>query len=255
MIKMNMLMFLTILEAFVIVALLAIFWYFRAKKYKPYFDANTQPELFIKRWLTHVIEYTRIHAMTFNKAAKRGEADAIEQRLNMVARLNWLSLERDFIERGKPKAEYWTKLSKQIGLLLKRWKMVKFINELPDADAIDAALTTEPGEASNVDEKDTLSDYQYDEEDGPPPTDLKERVAYLEKQLRKLSSYKSLFFGLQSTYDEVQKSYKKLKKSLSTMALNAEQTEALQKMLAEHEANESSLEAKLKQMEVKLNFV
>lgn len=260
MIKMNVFVFLSILEAFVIVVLVAIFWYFRAKKYEPYFEANTQPEQYIKRWLTNVMEYTRLHAMSLNKAAKKGDPEAIERRLNMVARLNWLSTERDFVEVGMPKTQYWVDISRHINKLLKRWISVKFIDGAPDGQAIAAALAPRAGEEADTpaesaaadaqaDDADTASDLPYDEEDGPPPKDLKARVAYLEKQVRKLSSYKSLFFGLQSTYEEVQKSYKKLKKSLSTMALDAEQADVLQKLLADHEAHESSLEEKLRQLE------
>lgn len=260
MIKMNVFIFLSIVEAFVIVVLVAIFWYFRARKYKPYFEANTQPDQYIKRWLTNVMEYTRLHAMSLNKAAKKGDPEAIERRLNMVARLNWLSTERDFVEMGMPKTQYWVDISRHINKLLKRWISVKFIEGAPDGQAIAAALAPRAGEEAGTpaesaaadvqaDDVDTASDLPYDAEDGPPPKDLKARVAYLEKQVRKLSSYKSLFFGLQSTYEEVQKSYKKLKKSLSTMALDAEQADVLQKLLADHEAHESSLEEKLRQLE------
>ena len=260
MIKMNVFILLTLLEAFVAVAILAGFWFFRARKYKPYFEANTAPDQYIKRWLGTVIDYTRQRAMSLNGAAKKGDPEAIESRLNMVARLNWLSTERDFVELGKPNKEYWENLNRHINKLLKRWQSAKFIDAPPDAEAISTALAPRPGEApaaeaeTNSAEAEYESDgsdseLPYDAEDGPPPKDLRARVAYLEKQLRKFASYKTLFFGLQSTYEEVQKSYKKLKKSLSTMALQNEEAETLRTILADHEAHELSLTEKLKELE------
>jgi len=256
MIELDTYLFLTILEAITILGLLAGFLYFRVKKYKPFFEAKKHPDSFLKKYLEETIGKTKKYAASLESAAEKGDTDAKEHRQSMVARLNWLELEKEFVNRKKIKSSFWIKLNTRINKLLNRWQSNGIITALPDeatinnilaedeTDSSDSRSSSDPqDEASYANQKNTIT---FDEGDSKQ---LKKRIKELEKQVRNLSSYKALFFGLQNTYNAMVKSYKELKKSLFELNLNTDESEKLKEILNTHDDKQNELESKMKNLE------
>jgi len=258
MIELDTYLLLTILEAITILGLLAGFLYFRVKKYKPFFEANKHPDTFLKTYLEETIGRTKKYAISLEAAAEKGDTDAKEHRQSMVARLNWLELEKEFVKRKKIEPSFWVKLNTKINKLLNRWQSNGLIEVLPDETTINGILTEETTTTDSSDPKPPSAEQDdntyanqkntitFDEGDSKQ---LKARIKELEKQVRNLSSYKALFLGLQNTYNAMVNSYKELKRSLFDLNLNADESEELKEILNEHEDKQHELESKMKNLE------
>lgn len=242
-IEINLAILLVVGEVVIMLLTLTVFFYLRARKYKPYYEANTDLPTYVKRYLGKTIELTRAYARKITDAASGGEINAMKRRQNMVARLNWLVLERDFV-LNKPDRGYWDDINFRITKLLKRWDEIQFIDNPPDEKMVVAALSENPAQV--IREHATRP---VDTESEATIKALKERAQYLEKQVRKLSSYKSLYQGIENSYEALRRSYKKLKNTVTGLELKAEDKEKLEKVLSEHEAIEQSMDSKLKEME------
>ncbi len=240
---MSMYMLYGILEGLLIFGGIALFFYLRAKKYKPFYDHGTNPEEFHKRYLQQSLSLTRDYAHSLNKAASNGDPKAIKAQQLLVARMNWLTLEKDFVFIGKPSETYWQHLSKKIQSLLKRWEMAQFIDRQPDEKIVAAVVNSddiEPG-ASGEPAKDTAND------DGI----LHKQIAALKKQVHNLSDYKELYFTQQNAYREMSDAYKQLKSALNSLEMEAENAAKLRELLASHEQNEEIMEQQIKEMEAR----
>lgn len=261
-IEIKLYMLLGLAEMLVVLSIVIFILYRKVKLYKPHYRANTTPTDYIKEYLNKALDFTRKRATKLAPDASRGEPTALKQRKSLVARLNWLVLEKDFVAFEFPKTNYWEDINYRIQKMLKRWEEIAFIDAPPDDNAIARAL----GEDEVISSDGPLDDEFFDSEGleeydpekgdiskvGPQGTTedaLRRRVQYLEKQVRKLASYKTLYYGLQNSYDGMQKSYKNLKKTISEMHLNADDAERLKNMISEHEAAEDKLKQKMKQME------
>lgn len=245
MVELNLWVVLTVIEALIILVLLSVFLYLRMKKYKPYFLANTQPEDFIRKYLRKTIEQTRRHAKSLQSRADDGDRVAIKEQQNMVARLNWLILERDFVTATKPSTTFWGNISARIKKLLKRWTEVGFIDGPPDRQQISqatAGVEHEHGDGARHTAINKVDGNDHERE-------LKSRISYLEKQVQKLASYKQLFYGLQSTYDSVVKSYKEMKHQVFDMEFEVADKEKLKNLLEQQEASQHDMEDQMKQMQ------
>ncbi len=250
MIELNIYLFFFFLE--VIFALLVVVAVLikRIKKYKPYYEANTSPQEYFKKYFSAAIKFTRSYAQKINFEAENGDKLAIKRRKYMVARLNWLVLERDFIATSKPIPSYWDDINFRIKKMLTRWTEAEFISELPDGEIVTRALRN----TSDEDSDDlALSSRKSTTDASPEESRLRERIQYLEKQVIQLSSYKTLFEGLQNTYDSLKQSYKKLKEAIQSLELSSDDAERLKQIINDHESAESVLDAKLKDMEDQQN--
>ena len=244
-----------ILEGLLIVGGIAAFFYLRARKYKPYYEHGTKPEDFHKRYLQQSIDHTRDYAHSLQKAADSGDENAIETQKLLVARLNWLNLEQDFVSTEKPDAGYWRRLNTKIRSLLKRWELAKFIEHPPDESIVASVVkgsTQEPNAAKGVDlaadssvggDK-ALVEFTSD-------ADLEKQVEALKKQVRNLASYKDLYFTQQHAYKEMAEAYTELKTALKSMETEAENAAKLRELLASHEQNEEIMEQQIQEMEAR----
>ncbi len=259
MIELDLYLALTILEAITILGLLTGFLYFRVKKYQPFFEAKKHPDIFLKKYLEETIGRTKKYAISLEAAAEKGDIEAKEHRQNMVARLNWLALEKEFVKRKKIEPSFWDQLNIKINKLLNRWQSNGLIEALPTETTINEILTEEMTKKTDFNDPMTPSEQQdksayanqkntitFDESDSKQ---LKTRIKELEKQVRNLSSYKALFLGLQNTYNAMVNSYKELKQSLFELNLNEDESEELKEILNEHENKQHELESKMKNLE------
>jgi len=265
MIELNFYVFLVILESTAILALLAGFLYWRVRKYKPFFDLKQNPDLFLKKYFKNIIKATKSYATSLNNAAEEGDEKAKKHRQSMVARLNWLELEHDFVERNKPNIKFWKKLNKRISCVLKRWQLAGIIQKLPDEQTINSILA--PPTPSIEDEnsfefdanpgKENILDIGDDDQDPTPIGDSldndsegdKKRITQLEKKVRNLSSYKALYLGLQNNYNEILTANKNLKKNIFSLEFDAANTEKLTSLFNKHDAQQQTLEDKMNNLE------
>ncbi len=250
MIELNIYLFFVLLEVlFALLVIIAVLIK-RIKKYKPHYEANTSPQEYFKKYLLTAIKFTRGYAQQINTEAENGEKLAIKRQKYMVARLNWLVLERDFITTTKPIKSYWDDINFRIGKMLTRWTEAGFINELPDGEIVTRSLRADGNDRLEGTGRDSR------EKESAPSLEenkLRERIKYLEKQVIQLSSYKTLFEGLQKTYDGLRESYKNLKEAIQGLELSSEDAERLKQIINDHESAETVLDSKLKEMEEQQN--
>lgn len=235
MIKMNFLVFLSVLEVTFIVMVIAVIQAFLIKKYRPYYLANTRPELVLRKYIQRLINLTRKFGAGFEKAAADGDQSAYRTRQNMTARLNWLVLERDFASTVHPDIRYWEDINKRIKEMLSKWKEVEIIKEPPDLEIIRLGL--DGGENSGSSSS-----------TGTSP-EAKAEIASLKKRIFAMSGYEQMYKEMDLAYQTLDDTYNDLKKSLKDLELEAGEAEKLRDMLKQQEAQEASLGAMMDEME------
>ena len=235
MMKISFFLFLGMLEFMLILAIIIGIQFFFLKKYRPYFLANTKPEMFLRKYIQYLIKHTRKFAKGFTKAAENGDEIAIQTRQNMTARLNWLILERDFAITAKPDIRYWEDINTRIQDMLSHWKEIKIIKEPPDLATIELAL-------------DDLSD-EIDFDNLDIDEAVKQKIAELTKKANASSRYESMYNEMEIAYQTLEGSYVDLRDSVSNLKLEAEEAEKLKAIVAEQEANQQSLNAMMEEIE------
>lgn len=248
--------FYAILEVVILMALLVLYQWRLIRRYKPYYIANRKPTIFIRRYLEKALKYTRDYANSLKGKADEGKKWAIEHRQNLVARLNWLVLERDFLTDDKPDRPYWNDMNARITRLLKQWDLVGFTDGRPDADAVTRTLTDDDRAAIAAAGDDLLPDLprekvHHDHADLPAEIDpaVKARIKFLERQVHQLDAYQKMFFGLQETYNGLKTHYRKMKNELFGLKISAEHAEELKVIIQQHEMHEQEMEDKLHEVE------
>jgi len=256
MVEMPGFIFYGILEVIIVLLFVILYQWRQIRKYKPFFMANKKPTIFIRKYLEKALKYTRDYANTLKPLADQGKRSAIEHRQNLVARLNWIVLERDFLIDETPDKPYWDDMNNRISRLLDQWDLVGFTKGRPDADAITRALTDEDKAVISA-ENDFLPDLP---EDGKSLTDhngipkdidpaAKARIKFLERQVHQLDSYQKMFFGLQETYNGLKKHYRKMKNQIFDLKIDSEHAEELKVIIQQHEMHEKEMEDKISQAE------
>ena len=241
-----------VLEIVVVLVAICFFLYRKVKLYKPHYQANTRPDDYIRSYLKLALEHTRKYAQSLEADANNGVIDAMKKRVNLVARINWLTLERDFVSNVVPNHTYWDDISYRIQKMLKRWEEAE-VMELPPLETAVSALLSESSENMDIESFDPEKhDIRRLGPQGDTDDRLRERVRYLEKQVVKLASYKTLYFGLQNTYEGMQKSYKTLKRKIQELSLDAAESEHLKGLLAEHEQAEKAMENQMAQVKERM---
>jgi len=240
MIKMNFLLFLGLVELTFIFLVIAIIQNWLIKKYKPYYQANTRPEIFLRKYLQRLITQTRKFGSGFEKLAAEGDQSAYKTRQNMTARLNWLILERDFATTNNPDIRYWEDLNKRIKKMLKKWVEVEFIKEPPDLKDIKLAIDDD-NESAGGDGTSTGSTGVSGEAEN--------EINELKKRLYATSRYETMYKEMDVAYEMLDNSYNDLKKSLGNLELEANEADKLRELLQQQEAQEQSLEAMMDEME------
>ena len=205
------------------------------KKYRPYFLANTRPEMFLKKYIQYLIKHTRKFARGFNKSAKSGDETAIKTQQHMTARLNWLILERDFATTTRPDIRYWEDINSRIQDMLANWKEVEYIKEPPDVEIVELAIDGKPED--------------FDFENADLDENVQSQIAALKKKAGAVSSYESMYKEMEMAYQTLEASYKELRDSVSDLKVDANETEKLKSIIAAQEANEDSLNAMMEEME------
>ena len=261
-VEIKLYLLLGIAEVLVVLLIVAFILYRKVKLYKPHYQANTSPVDYVKRYYNKALDHTRKYAAKLAPDASKGDPAALKKRKSMVARLNWLVLEKDFVSFEYPNASFWDDINFRIQKMLKRWEEIAFIDAPPSDDVVTRILDEDGEGASDKDDGEEYLDEEGTQEYDPERGDisksgpqgltneaLKRRVSYLEKQVRKLGSYKTLYYGLQNSYEGMQKSYKALKRTISDMQLNSEDAEKLKQAIADHEASENKLKQQMDQMD------
>ncbi len=250
MIELNTYLFYGLLDILIVLIVVIAVLTKRLKKYKPYYEANTSPNDYFKKYLALAIKFTRDYAQKISSDAENGDKQAIKRQKHMVARLNWLVLERDFISTTKPISSYWNDINFRISKLLTHWTEANLITELPNEKILTHSLRNTSNEGLDNDGLNSpLSGkiFQPDTENSK----FRERIKYLEKQVLQISSYKTLFEGLQNTYDSLKESYKKIKEAVQELELDADNSKRLKHIIDEHESAESIMEDQVKTMKDK----
>jgi len=205
------------------------------KKYRPYFMANTRPELFLRKYIQYLIKHTQKFAKGFEKSSEDGDEIAIKTRQNMAARLNWLVLERDFAATTRPDIRYWEDINTRIRDMLTHWKEVEYIKEPPDIEMVKLTIDGKPED--------------FDFENANIDENVKKQIQSLKKKASAVSSYESMYNEMEMAYQTLEASYKELRDSVSDLKMDAGETEKLKAIIAAQEANESSLNDMMTEME------
>ena len=236
MIKMNFLLFLSVLEVTFILLVIVFIQAIFIKKYRPYYMANTRPELFLRKYIQRIIKQTRKFASGFEKLAEEGDKAAYKTRQQMVARLNWLVLERDFATTTHPDIRYWEDLNKRIKEMLSKWKEVEIIKEPPDIEIIHLALDDDDDDSPNG-------------SGSGGNAAASAEIASLKKRIFAMSGYESMYKEMEVAYQTLDNTYNELKDSLKNLELEASEADKLRELLKQQEAQEESLGAMLDEME------
>ncbi|MDH5232086.1 MAG: hypothetical protein OEY38_18635 [Gammaproteobacteria bacterium] len=246
MIELDKYLLYSILETIALLLVWVIFLLSRVKKYKPYYLANKEPLDFLRKHIDFTLHVTREHARSLNHDADQGEAKAIIMRRHLVARLNWLVLERDFLTVEEPDEMYWHDMDHRIDRLLSNWEMVGFIEERPDDKNIKQTLSDTPHLAKNS-ESDFLPDLPEAVEKDSQATLAK--IDYLERKLAEMAGFQDMYLGLKNTFDNLSNSYRQLKHDIADINLEAEQAKILRGILKQHEINERTLSQEMQEIE------
>lgn len=236
MFEINFYLFLAICELIIILLTTVIIQAIFLRKYRPYYMANTRPELFLRKYLQHLISLSRQYGNSLQKAASDGDPTAVLHRQHMAARLNWLIMERDFTTTTKPDNKYWQDISLRIKNMLKRWHEVEFIKEPPDIKTINLALDTPDLET-------------LDFENADIDAAAKTQIASLKKQLIAISAYEPMYREMQSAYKTLEDSYNELNNLVNQLQLESDKVTILKGIVQRKEANENNLAAMMEEME------
>jgi len=235
MIELNFYFFLAVLELLVVLVIIVLVQGFFLKKYRPYFMANTRPELFLRKYIQRLIKQTQKFAKPFSKSAAEGDDTAIKTQQHMTARLNWLVLERDFAVTTEPDIRYWEDLNNRIKSMLKEWKEVEIIKEPPELKVVKLAID------SNVDDID-FENMDIDQA-------AKDEITALKARNQTLSSYEQMYKEMDLAYRTLEESYNELKNGFDGVELEAKEAEKLRKIIEQQEANEANLNAMIEEVE------
>jgi len=236
MIEINFYLFLAICELIVIFLIIVIVQSIFLKKYRPYYMANTRPELFLRKYLQHLINLSRQHGNSLQKKAAEGDPSAVLNRQHMAARLNWLILERDFAFTSTPDSTYWEDINIRIKQMLKRWHEIEFIKEPPDLKAINLALDTPDLDSLDFDNAD------IDEA-------AKTQIASLKKKVLALSGFESMYREMETAYKTLETSYDELNALVNQLQLESDKVAILKGIVERKEANEKNLADMMEEME------
>jgi len=238
MIKMNFLVFLSLMEITFIVLVIAVVQAFFIKKYRPYYLSNTRPELFLRKYIQRMIKQTRKFGAGFEKAADEGDTSAYKTRQQMTARLNWLVLERDFATTIHPDIRYWEDINHRIKEMLSKWKEVEIIKEPPDLKIIRLAMDADDDDGGSGGSSGTgISE------------EAKAEITSLKKRVFAMSGYESMYNEMEMAYQTLDGTYNDLKNSLNDLQLEAGEADKLRDLLKQQEVQEESLGAMLDEME------
>ena len=234
MMKMNFLLFLSVLEVMFILFVVVLIQAFFIKKYRPYYLANTRPDGFLRKYIQRLIKQTRAFATGFEQAAADGDMSAYRTRQRMTARLNWLVLERDFAVTTEPDIRYWEDINRRIKDMLTKWKEVEIIKEPPDIQVIKLAIDADHGDgikASGI------------------SSEAKSEISELKKRLKTMAGFEAMNKEMDLAYQTLDNTYNDLKTSLKDLELEAGEAEKLRNLLKQQEAQEESLGAMMDEME------
>ncbi|MDH5300735.1 MAG: hypothetical protein OEW58_05165 [Gammaproteobacteria bacterium] len=234
-----------LVEAVIVLAALVVYLYFRQRKLKTYALAQVDEREFHKRYFKKLIKETRDYAKKLNAPAEAGDNTAIKYRQHMVARLNWLSLERDFVCIEKPNDTYWTNINRKIAQLLNRWQQADLVDGPPDTRIIDQMIEN----SELIDDTQIEHHHNKNSVEINYDSQAQKEIEKLKKQLRNLNGYKALYHSQQNAYAKMVDSYKKLKHSLTELELESGNSEKLRKLLSQHEMTENMMEDQMKEME------
>ncbi|MDH5377689.1 MAG: hypothetical protein OEX00_05165 [Gammaproteobacteria bacterium] len=235
-IELDIYLFYGLIEVIIIVALVAAFVFRKNREYKPYFLANVHPSVLVRRYIKKALENTRRHATSLEKDVNEGDRSAVVQRRNMVARMNWLVLERDFLSDKMEDEQYWQEMSNRISRLLDQWDLAGIVSSKPDVNVVKRTLGGGDGEGINHALEEKIREQ-------------KARIKYLEKQVHQLDSYRGLYEGIEGTYGNMKKSYKKMKNQLFDLQIEADKADKMHSIIREHESTEETLEQHINTVE------
>lgn len=235
MIHLNFYFFLAILELLVVLLIIAIIQGVFLKKYRPYFMANTRPEIFLRKYIQRLIKQTKKFAKPFSKAAQNGDDTAIRTQQQMTARLNWLILERDFAVTTQPDIRYWEDINKRIKDMLNYWKEIEVIKEPPELQIVKLAMESD--------------DDEIDFENMDIDQAAKDKISSLSRRVSALSGYENMYKEMEMAYKTLEDSYNEMKNGLQNLELEAKEAEKLRGIIQQQEANEASLNAMMEEVE------
>lgn len=264
MIELNVYLFYTLIEVIAVLVVLLVIQFILIRKYKPHYQANADPDRFIRRYLDKVISHTRDYARSLGKKAQAGSGWALKAQQNLVARLNWLVLEKDFIINRPPDDGYWRDLVRHIDRMLDNWDLVGFISDRPSQEAITITLKHEvvasdsngpavlgddfpdlPAEVSG----DHIPREKHEDIIEDLESKYKGRIDYLERQVHQLDSYKQMFYGLQDTYNNISGAYRKMKQQLFDLEIETDKMDQLKSIIQNHEVHEKTMSAQIHEIE------
>ena len=239
MLKLNFYLFVGVLEVIVILLIITIIQGFFIKKYRPYFMANTKPELFLRKYLQRLIRQTKHFAKQFSKPAAEGDNSAFKTQQHMTARLNWLVLERDFAITHEPDNKYWEDINNRIKRMLVEWKEIELIKEPPELQIVKLAIDS--------------GDYELDLDNIDLDEAVRDEIKTLKQRISSLSSYEKMYNDMDLAYRTLDQSYNELKTGLNALELEAKEAKKLRRLVEQQEANEANLNAMLDEVEKSKN--
>lgn len=242
-------------EALVVTILLALYFFFRSKKYQPYYQASESPKKALKEYLVEEISHTRDYMKSIDLHAKKQDETALTRQRNLDMRVKWLDIEKDFIETPDTVSVYWKKLCKKIDVFFENWQSPNASFENVANKSTLEGLENDPDEdiillSSEGDHHDAaIHDSDFSKEREALLTEIKQlshENNNHKRTVKDLWNYKQFFLDMQKTYDQLNKKYKKLYNTLSNMQLQPDQIDQLQPILSE--GNDDELEQQVQSL-------
>ncbi len=236
MITLNFYLFLAISEIAIISVIISLILSRLIFKYRPYYTANTNPEIFLRKYIQYLIKVSRKYGNSLQNNASEGDPSANKYRQHMAARINWLVLERDFASTRTFNERYWEDINSRIKNMLSRWEEVDFIKEPPDLKTINLTI-----------DESGLDDIDFEASDIDQLA--KDQILALAKKVNSLKQYESMFKEMEMAYNTLEANYDELKVLIDSLKLNEDQVTILKGILKNKENNEKNLNQMLKEVE------
>ncbi|HFE39373.1 MAG TPA: hypothetical protein ENK06_13325 [Gammaproteobacteria bacterium] len=226
MMDINFYLFLAMCELILVLFITIIIQSFYLLKYRPYFIANTKPELTLKKYLQRLIYHTQKFSKGLEKSIKNGDAIAIQTCQQLNARLNWLVLERDNVTTVNFDIRYWENLNNHINKMLAHWKEAEYIQEPPDIAKIQLMIN---GHKEN-----------FDYENADVAQSIKDQISALKQKIETMSKYEILYKEANIEYKTLQQSYADLLDIVNEFNLETSDANKLKAIRAEHIAKQEN---------------
>jgi len=252
MITINIYILLAIIQIVIVLFCLVFVFYKKSKKATAYSDISKSKKLIIKQFLSSEVKHTK-RFINASIVKKNMLTEPYKSQLHLLKnRMQWLALEKSFLEVPKNKGKFWYSLIKHINELFSKWNItLKSNNTNTTYDEIDSSILTDSDTVEHYQDKNArhIALEKKHETLLSEIESLKRKDDFNKKKIRNLWNYKSAYQEVNEAYKQSQANYQQLRLTIKKLSLNKEQTKIIDPVLQSQSTDEQQLEDKITQLE------